>query len=319
MPTYFLALTPSHFNHEETHEQDHHANYVQPTLPPPVRSTTLRTVIKPDSEYYHSNSGIQVTFNTESKHQTGHEFQEHYEESALQPIVSDVRSPSIEGIERPLLSPNNFVRHPLLSSHHLVAGDRARAYEVQYANEPPSGHPITFPSNAHQFGPPPPSPSQHAHIGSPQFLRPTPDQGLLLSYTQNQANRLYHTQQTHDNRIKVGGPAGIPPNHRYTDQSPALNIAPPLNAGPIKFRAQPPLHQPKPIPIPIHQHGKQPLHPSSGPQLPHLNADFNPNYKQFRGKPQQPPQSILYQQSYPQPIRSNIAHLPHPPLGKYAG
>lgn len=290
---------------------------MQPTLPPPVRSTTLRTIIKPDSEVYHSNSGIQVTFNTESKHQSGHEFQEHYEESALQPIVSDIRSPSIEGAERPLLPPPNFGRQP--PHHQLSAGDRGRAYEIQYANGPPSGQPITFPSNVHRFA----SQSQLSHLNSSPFLRPTPDQGLLLSYTQNQANRLYQSHQNLENRIKIGSvplnaSPNIPPNHRYSEQPSVLNVAPQLNGVPIKFRTQSPHYQPKPIPIPIHQHDKQPQHPSAGLQLPQINhsPDFSPNYKPFRGKPQSHP-NILYQQSYPQPIRSNIVNLPHPPLGKY--
>lgn len=314
---FHLALSPLHFNHDEEdhhgHHNHHHSDYVQPTLPPPIRSTTLRTIIKPDSELYHSNSGIQVTFNTESKHQSGHEFQEHFEESALQPIVTDIRSPSIEGADRPLLPPPNFVRQT--SHHQLTAGDRARAYEIQYANGPPSGQPITFPSNVHRFA----SQSQLSHLNSSPFLRPTPDQGLLLSYTQNQANRLYQSQHNFENRIKLGSvSSNASPNHRYSDQLPVLNVAPPLNGVPIKFRAQSPHHQPKPIPIPIHQHDKQALHLSAGLQLPQINhsPDFSPNYKPLRGKPQTHP-NILYQQSYPQPIRSNIVNLSHPPLGKY--
>lgn len=311
---------PAHFNHEETHvDNSHHQvnSYAHPTAPPPLRSTTLRTIIKPDSEFYHSNSGIQVTFNTESKHQSGHELQEHIEESALQPVVSDIRSPSIEGIERP------FIRQSFSQNGQLNAGDRARAYEHQYANGPPSGgQPINFPANSvHRFSPSPQLQPQLSHPSSSTFLRPTADQGLLLSYTQNQANRVYQTHQGQDNRVKVGSPltisSNIPPNHRYQDQANVLNVAPPSNSGPPKFRPQPPHHSVKPIPIPLHQYEKQQIHP--GLQLPQLShgPDFSTNYKLLRGKPQTHP-NILYQQSYPQSIRPSISHLPHSTLGKYS-
>lgn len=93
---FFAALTPSHFNPEneddDINDEINAVPYPASTAAPP-RSTTLRTIIKPDSELYHSNSGIQVTFNTEDKQQMGHEIQEHFGESALQPIITDVQSP----------------------------------------------------------------------------------------------------------------------------------------------------------------------------------------------------------------------------------
>lgn len=60
--TTFTALTPAHFNQDESEEQEEEEEehvdtsaYGPVTPIPPVRSTTLRTIIKPDSEVYHSN------------------------------------------------------------------------------------------------------------------------------------------------------------------------------------------------------------------------------------------------------------------------
>lgn len=280
----------------------HETHYIQPTSSPPVRTTTLRTIIKPDSEIYHSNSGIQVTFNTENKHQTGHEYQEHYEESALQPIITDIRSPAIDHSRS---SATHFNHPPLGSNQPFGNNDRARAFEIQYttnhaqnigSQQAHVSSPISSPS-FHRFGPP----SELPHFNSPQFLRPTPDQGLLLSYTHNQANRLLQSQNI-ENRIKNTSPSSVPnnqANHRFPEP-PVLNFSPPLS-GPVKFRPQTANHQSKPIPIPIHHHEKS--------QQTQINQNQHyTNYKQFRAKPQSH-QNILFQQSFPQPVRSNSAHL----------
>lgn len=68
-------------------ESDHQIEYttVSPlglTLPPPP-STTLRAIIKPESEHYHSDSGIRITFGEESSH-SHHEHTSAEEESAPQ-------------------------------------------------------------------------------------------------------------------------------------------------------------------------------------------------------------------------------------------
>ncbi|XP_064211606.1 bromodomain-containing protein 4 isoform X2 [Tribolium castaneum] len=50
--------------HEEPQPYHHHHQEVVTSPPPP--STTLRTIIRPDSETYHSPSGVKVTFGKES-------------------------------------------------------------------------------------------------------------------------------------------------------------------------------------------------------------------------------------------------------------
>lgn len=317
-------MTPTHFNHDESEEvEDHHEAlpYVQPTAPPPARTTTLRTIIKPESEVYHSNSGIQVTFNTENKHQSGHEFQENYEESVVQPIVTDARGqvnehqhqlrltqtshqfvqPSFNGNDRAPANHqfnNNDRAQPTFNgndrapaNHQFNNNDRARAFEIQYNNHP--GGQIPQPTFHHRFAPP----QQVSHANQPTFLKPTPDQGLLLNYQQNQAHRLYQTQNFKNHAPVERQP---PSNHRFTDPT-FLSLPPPNSSPAAKFRPQS-----KPIPIPLHHHDKN-AHPShsSPSQIQQMNHHQHYiNYKQFqnqRPKPQ-PHQTISFQQSYPQPI-----------------
>ncbi|RZC32445.1 mediator of RNA polymerase II transcription subunit 26 [Asbolus verrucosus] len=55
---------PVQDEHEEAPPQPYHHQEVVTSPPPP--STTLRTIIRPDSEIYHSPSGVKVTFGKES-------------------------------------------------------------------------------------------------------------------------------------------------------------------------------------------------------------------------------------------------------------
>lgn len=253
------------------------------TAAPASRTTTLRTIIKPDSEQYHSNSGIHVTFNTESKDQAGHQFQEHIEESALQPVISDIRNPSVDQPPPPVQFLPAQLQHQHQSQHQhhhhqrQFSDQRARAFEVQYTNhaQNAAGPPQTFPN----FAAPLPLPPFTA-------IRATPDQGLLLSYNQNQANR-YFQSQSFDNRNK----------QRFPDAS---IFAPSLGSASHKFRTQP-----KPIPIPLH-HGDKSSQKSTQPQQHHQHytnlgqSNYN-KPQQFRTKPQP---SGQFQQSFPQPIRN---------------
>ncbi|XP_065369104.1 uncharacterized protein LOC135961530 [Calliphora vicina] len=78
-------------NNDETEEEEDEEEEIvhYPVTPlPPVRSTTLRTIIHPDSEKYHSNSGIHVTFGSEDKSQTGHILEEHDAESVQRQVVA---------------------------------------------------------------------------------------------------------------------------------------------------------------------------------------------------------------------------------------
>lgn len=76
-------------NEEEDEEEEEIVHYPVPATPaPPVKTTTLRTIIHPDSEKYHSNSGIHVTFGSEDKSQAGHQLEEHNAESVQSQVVA---------------------------------------------------------------------------------------------------------------------------------------------------------------------------------------------------------------------------------------
>ncbi|XP_050327339.1 uncharacterized protein LOC126757456 [Bactrocera neohumeralis] len=76
-------------DNEEEEEEEEVVHYPVPATPaPPVKTTTLRTIIHPDSEKYHSNSGIHVTFGSEDKSQAGHQLEEHDAESVQSQVVA---------------------------------------------------------------------------------------------------------------------------------------------------------------------------------------------------------------------------------------
>ncbi|XP_018796095.1 PREDICTED: putative mediator of RNA polymerase II transcription subunit 26 isoform X1 [Bactrocera latifrons] len=76
-------------DNEEEEEEEEVVHYPVPATPaPPVKTTTLRTIIHPDSEKYHSNSGIHVTFGSEDKYQAGHQLEEHDAESVQSQVVA---------------------------------------------------------------------------------------------------------------------------------------------------------------------------------------------------------------------------------------
>lgn len=327
-------MSPPGFNQDDDHhsEEQNDAPYPEATPPTPIRTTTLRTIIKPDSEQYHSNSGIKVTFNTESKHQTGHEFQENYEESALAPIITDVRSPSLEeksssvtfsqsqsyllGQQQKQSQQKQSQQNASPTHQSSSANDqRARAFQIQHNNNnngppPPSFHRFSAQQLPHQNGPPP-------------AFRPSTDQGLLLSYQQHQANR-YFQSQNYDHRVK-----NLPPHpHHQRFPEPPVNFAPPSSSQPVKFRQN--LSQPKPIPIPLHHEKPNLQSPSpfnsishsAGNQFVQNHQQFN-NFQSFKSsqsppspphfRPKQPQTTVQFQQSFPQPVRASQHIRPAPP------
>ncbi|XP_067631540.1 uncharacterized protein [Eurosta solidaginis] len=82
----------------EEEEEEEIVHYPVPATPaPPVKSTTLRTIIHPDSEKYHSNSGIHVTFGSEDKAQEGHQIEESDAESIQNQVVAIPVDGNIQG------------------------------------------------------------------------------------------------------------------------------------------------------------------------------------------------------------------------------
>lgn len=85
------ALSPA--GHEQHEEDDHHheeLTIVTPVPHIPRKSTTLRTIIRPESEHYESSSGVHVTFNKPHNHHSksdNHIHDEEKVESAIQPVI----------------------------------------------------------------------------------------------------------------------------------------------------------------------------------------------------------------------------------------
>lgn len=204
------ALSPGAYHQEnEDYEEELPQNDQQQpqfvTLPPPVKTTTLRTIIRPDSEKFHSNSGIHVTFGTEDKSQQGHQLQEEKVESALQPVVAlptATIAPDTSGHQHHNDNHHHYQHHPnqhkfhenkpvfvqqqAFQNHaqnnefHSRFGQQARYYNTNNNNEvyPPLGQGLV---NGHQQLPFVNSPSQPFRSAgssqpaqvSQQFPKPT--------------------------------------------------------------------------------------------------------------------------------------------------
>ncbi|GBP61994.1 hypothetical protein EVAR_41002_1 [Eumeta japonica] len=100
------AITPPS-NEEDEH---HHEDYVTVTPEPlyqPLQTTTLRAIIKPESEVYHSDGSVKVTFGSDQSHHSGHYSDrrdgntETHEETAPRPaIVYPQQQPKLPPLER---------------------------------------------------------------------------------------------------------------------------------------------------------------------------------------------------------------------------
>lgn len=102
----------------EDEPEEEHVSYGPPqpvvTLPPPP-STTLRTIIKPDSETYHSPSGIKVTFGKEGfdYDKRSSKLDDDKEGSAPEPAITHPQARQL-----PLSQPSVQRRQPVLSSNY---------------------------------------------------------------------------------------------------------------------------------------------------------------------------------------------------------
>ncbi|KAM3959245.1 uncharacterized protein ACR2FA_006671 [Aphomia sociella] len=79
-------------------EDDHHEEYVTVTPEPiygPTQTTTLRAIIKPESEVYHSDSSVKITFGNEGRHYSDRREgnTESREETAPRPAIAFPNQP----------------------------------------------------------------------------------------------------------------------------------------------------------------------------------------------------------------------------------
>lgn len=242
------ALSPEAYHQEREQEDEAPEDIVYPvTQPTPLRTTTLRTIIHPDSEKFHSNSGIYVTFNSESKNsQADHSYQEHFEESAIQQVVasSDQQqyhqqyfSPNSQIQQKQLktTNPNNYIDHTGPNNYN----ENHMPHQLSYQQLPHQHGPTqVFRENQDHFYRRP----QHTHQSQPQQSHPSPP------------------QQSHP----------PPPQYQQDFSKPSYSFdKQQFSEGQAyRFQSHPNQHQsqykkpsnpsrPKPIPIPVHNEEQQ--------------------------------------------------------------
>lgn len=158
------AISPPVKDDEEEQEKvSEHVEYPQPeyvtSAPPP--STTLRAIIKPESEVFHSNDGIHVTFGNE--HGPKRDYDDANEESAPRPAISfpqgrqlnlngpvQKRNPSIAPNQRLPSNYRTFNQPPPPQSPFRGPSNKGNI-EFPGPNRPPPGF------HSRPPGPPPPS------------------------------------------------------------------------------------------------------------------------------------------------------------------
>lgn len=172
------ALSPKlpEDNEEEELQETPHNYHAEAVTLPPQPSTTLRTVIRPDSETYHSPSGIKVTFGKE-----GFDYQKRSSKpeefpplSHQQPQGRNLNSPQ-QPTGRQLTSFSNaYFKPPLSSSQNFHTGPGIR---TDTRTRQPH-RPVSFPptqSNYRPFGrPAPPQFQSQPNVQSQRFSQPTP-------------------------------------------------------------------------------------------------------------------------------------------------
>ncbi|KAH8277928.1 hypothetical protein KR018_010369, partial [Drosophila ironensis] len=310
-------------NEEEEEEEEEVIQYPATPLPP-VKSTTLRTIIHPDSEKFHSNSGIHVSFGAENKQQTGHILEEHDAESIQRQVVA--LPPSVGNTRADYGRESNFGRGsgPVLNQLFGNYQQSGINYQHQtHQQQLPTQHGNNYfrPPQA-LVGPPPsypkpalpqvPQQQQHQQQQLQQQQQQQQHQQLRPSITQQQLpstssqtifNKLVqqsqyyinHNQQYQQHQQQQQQPAPQqqqyqkPPNKQV--QVPFFPTIPPKNVSPapyqpIKFRPTPaPAAQVKPLPLPV--------------KLDNVNYQQQPQQQQPQHyQPQSQQKLPLQQQSY---------------------
>ncbi|GJQ76522.1 hypothetical protein Trydic_g2225 [Trypoxylus dichotomus] len=255
-------------------EEPHYEEYKQPEIvtSPPPPSTTLRAIIKPDSETYHANKGIHITFGKEHVQEQIHD--DLNEESAPEPAVSLPQGREFNG------------RVPPQSRHESLASDVPRIPQsYRPFNQPPPSS--QFP----QFGrkiiasqapplaptrhsppplPPPPSlPIRHsAHPPPPppftnRHPPPPPNRGASTSFV-HFAKPPY--SQPPPGPIIFRQPVPYQPFDQIKPQENPVQFPRPHTHFPV--RQQLPLSEPPTVFNQQHLHNRPPEHQSFNQQLP---------------------------------------------------
>ncbi|XP_037034655.1 uncharacterized protein LOC119073358 [Bradysia coprophila] len=244
------ALSPEayHQEHESNDEVDDVSYPV--TQPPPLKTTTLRTIIHPDSEKFHSNSGIYVTFNSESKHnQADHSYQEHFEESSIQQVVANSDQ---QQYHQQYFNPNTHIQQKQLKTANPNPNNyNENAGPNNYNNENHTPYHLSYQQLPHQHGPTQAFRENHDH-----FYRrpPPPHQPPSQPAYQPQPQQSHPPHPPHPQFQQEFSK----PSHSFDKQQFTEGQT-------YRFQSHPNQHQtqfkkpsrPKPIPIPLHNEEQQ--------------------------------------------------------------
>lgn len=302
------AISPKLPEDDEPEEEEAPYNYhpETATLPPPP-STTLRTVIRPDSETYHSPSGIKVTFGKEG---FDYEKRSSKPDEFVPPSEQQPQGRQLNPQQQPTgrqLNPfsNTYFKPPLSANQnfHNTAGIRSDVRPRQ------PYRPVSFPSPQTNYKP---------------FARPTPSQkpnAPLQKFSQSTSA----VPQHYSHAISHPPPTG------FQNLAPAPSVRQPVPYTPFEnYRP----HQDFPQSNHINQYRQQqiPFRPEthfSNQQLPHVQQDSKfaqsinhkqPQFSRPKDIPGQQPQFQFprsqeitgpsYQQQFTQPRPTQQAR-PH--------
>ncbi|CAH0590040.1 unnamed protein product [Chrysodeixis includens] len=163
------AITPATNEEDEHHEDEYITVTPEPYVPP--KTTTLRAIIKPESEVYHSDSSVKVTFGNEGRHYSdrreGNSHVERHEETAPKPAIAHPNQP-LQPTQQTHHNQQVHLSHPQL--------ERSASPKPQFIES--STRPTYI---------------QHQHHQQPQNYRPGPPQAQ--SRIQFQPQQLPNEQQ----------------------------------------------------------------------------------------------------------------------------
>ncbi|KAG5677914.1 hypothetical protein PVAND_007630 [Polypedilum vanderplanki] len=267
------ALSPS--GHEQHDEEEIHDDPIIVTPVPniPKKTTTFRTIIRPESEQYESSNGVHVTFNHPHNHHSKSDNHFHHDEdkveSAIQPVIQLPQSRIGPLSVVPLTKEKRTPQLPAPPPAHITQG--------RVVNSPPQQQQQQH-SNFHL--PPQPLiqslPHQRPHIDfNPQNNFVT-HQGILpnqLTLPSQDPSKPFHPNgpsfnQQQQFNIRPQQPVSIPINHQQQHSNQFNQL------GHQQFN-QPPRGLPPPTQI-VQQ---QPL--LKPPQKPPVNVNFNQNQRPF--------------------------------------
>lgn len=207
------AITPP--SNEEDHEDYHHQEYITVTPEPyiPVKTTTLRAIIKPESEVYHSDSSVKVTFGNEGHHshysdrREGGYQNEQREETAPRPAIAFPNQP-------PQQNPPQETHSPRSAPSQLQFSHGTETKSTVY-------HPNTYRPS-----------SQHAQSRIQFQPLPFPTEQQLPS--QNPTSVPFRSQ-THAPRHPFGSPSSLIPNPAFANGPPGIieHFNGPTSASPL--------------------------------------------------------------------------------------